>query len=75
MRKDKGLSRKIKPKILIMEAMPLIEKERKILEEYADVKLARSLIEDNLLEEVGDVAIIMVVYAKISKRIINAAKN
>jgi len=57
------------------EAMPLIEEERKILEKSADVKLAKSIHEDHLVVEVGDVDIIMVVYAKITKRIIDSAKS
>jgi D-3-phosphoglycerate dehydrogenase len=69
----KLLSKKCKPKILITEAMPLIEEERKILSKHADVKLAKSLNEDELAEEVKDVDVIMVVYAKITEKIINSA--
>jgi len=69
------LNQKVKPKILMTEAMPLIEEERKILEKSADVKLAKSIHEDHLVVEVGDVDIIMVVYAKITKRIIDSAKS
>jgi len=53
--------------------MPLIEEERKILSKHADVKLAKSLNEDELAEEVKDVDVIMVVYAKITEKIINSA--
>ena len=69
------MNQKVKSKILITEAMPLIEEEREILEKYADLKLAKSINEDNLVAEVGDVDIIMVVYAKITKRIIDSAEN
>ncbi len=69
------MNQKVKPKILMTEAMPLIEEERKILEKSADVKLAKSIHEDHLVVEVGDVDIIMVVYAKITKRIIDSAKS
>jgi D-3-phosphoglycerate dehydrogenase len=65
----------LKPKVLITESLPLIEEEKRVLEEYADVKLAKSPAEDNLVAEVGDVDIIMVVYAKITRRIIDSAKK
>lgn len=65
--------KKSKPKVLITEAMPLIEEERKILSKHADVRLAKSLNEDELAEEVKDVDVIMVVYAKITEKIINSA--
>jgi D-3-phosphoglycerate dehydrogenase len=67
------LSKKSKPKILITEAMPLIEEEKKILSKHADVKLAKSLNEDELAEEAKDADVIMVVYAKIAEKIINSA--
>jgi D-3-phosphoglycerate dehydrogenase len=67
------LSKKSKPKILITEAMPLIEEEKKILSKHADVKLAKSLNEDELAEEAKDADVIMVVYAKITEKIINSA--
>jgi len=68
-----ALVKKSKPKVLITEAMPLIEEERKILSKHADVRLAKSLNEDELAEEVKDVDVIMVVYAKITEKIINSA--
>jgi D-3-phosphoglycerate dehydrogenase len=55
--------------------MPLIEREKKILEKIAIVKVADSILEDHLLKEVFDVDIIMVVYARITKKIIDSAKN
>lgn len=53
--------------------MPLIEEEKKILSKHADVKLAKSLNEDELAEEAKDADVIMVVYAKIAEKIINSA--
>ena len=69
------MNQTVRSKILITEAMPLIEEEKKGLEKYADVKLARSPTEDNLVVEVNDVDVIMVVYAQITKRIIDSAKK
>lgn len=63
------------PKVLITEALPLIDEEKKILEKYADVKLAKSTTEENLAVEIKDVDVIMVVYAKITKKVIDSAKN
>ena len=74
-RKNKNLNQKVGSKILITEAMPLIEEEKKILEKYADLKLAKSTAEEDLVAEAGDVDIIMVVYAKITKQIIDSAKK
>ncbi|MEM3730801.1 MAG: C-terminal binding protein [Candidatus Bathyarchaeia archaeon] len=62
-----------KPKILITEALPLIEEEKRILSKYAHVKLAKSPNEDNLIAEAKDADIIMVVYAKITEKIIESA--
>jgi len=67
------LSKSIRPKILITEAMPLITEEKKILSKYADVQVAKSTDEDNLIVEARDADIIMVVYARITERIINSA--
>ncbi len=64
-----------RPKVLITEALPLIEEEKRILEKYAVVKLARNTSEEELIEGSQDAMIIMVVYAKITKRIIESAKN
>jgi D-3-phosphoglycerate dehydrogenase len=55
--------------------MPLIEEERKILEKYAYVKLAKSTAEDDVVTEASDVDIIMAVAAKITKKIIDSAKK
>ena len=77
---NSGLAMKIlmessKPKILITEALPLIEEEKKALEKQAFVKLATDTSEDTLIRESRDVTVIMVVYAKITKRIIALAEN
>jgi len=53
--------------------MPLITEEKKILSKYADVQVAKSTDEDNLIVEARDADIIMVVYARITERIINSA--
>ncbi len=55
--------------------MPLFHEEKKILEKYADIKIAKSHLEDDILSEVEDVDLIMVCYAKITRKIIEAAKN
>ncbi|HUW48209.1 MAG TPA: C-terminal binding protein [Patescibacteria group bacterium] len=65
----------MKPKILITEALPLIEREKEILSKYAVVKLAKSPAEDDLIAEVGDVAVLMVVYATITRKIIESASD
>jgi len=62
-----------KAKVLITEPLPLVEEERKILSRYASVTVANTTSEDQLVELVKDVDVIMVVYAKITKRIINSA--
>lgn len=60
-------------KVLITELTPFIEEEWKILEEHAIVRLAKGITEDDLLVEVKDVDVMLVVYAKITKRIIESA--
>lgn len=62
-----------KAKVLITEPLPLVEEEKKILSRYASVTVANTTSEDQLVELVKDVDVIMVVYAKITKRIINSA--
>lgn len=62
-----------KAKVLITEPLPLVEEEKKILSRYASVTVANTTSEDQLVEFVKDVDVIMVVYAKITKRIINSA--
>lgn len=74
-RKNRSLNQKARSKILVTEAMPLIEEEKKFLEKYADLKLAKSTAEEYLVAEACDVDIILVVYAKITKRIIDSAKK
>lgn len=67
------MSKGTKPKILITETMPLIAEEKKILSKHADVKVAKDVNEENLAMEAKDADIIMVVYAKITEKIINSA--
>lgn len=62
-----------KAKVLITEPLPLVEEEKKILSRYASITVANTTSEDQLVELVKDVDVIMVVYAKITKRIINSA--
>lgn len=62
-----------KAKVLITEPLPLVDEEKKILSRYASVTVANTTSEDQLVEFVKDVDVIMVVYAKITKRIINSA--
>lgn len=67
------MSKSTKPKILITEAMPLIAEEKKVLSKHANVKVAKSTDEDNLAREAKDAYVILVVYAKITEKIINSA--
>lgn len=60
---------------MITEPLPLVEEEIKILEKHANVKLASSILEDALVKEVEDVDVIMVAYAKITRKVIEAAKR
>lgn len=62
-------------KVLITEPTPFIEEEWGMLKKHATVKLAGSTTEEGLIAEVGDVDVILVVYAKITKRIIEAARR
>lgn len=63
----------ITKKVLITEALPLVEEEKKILSKYAEVIVANTTYENKLIELAKDVDVIMVVYAKITKNIINSA--
>jgi D-3-phosphoglycerate dehydrogenase len=65
----------LKPKILVTEALAYFEEEKKILEKFAIVKLAENPSEEAILKETEDATIIMVVFAKINKKIIDSAKN
>jgi D-3-phosphoglycerate dehydrogenase len=55
--------------------MPLIDDEKKVLAKYAEVQLASSTDENDLVEEVHSVDVIMTVYANITKRIIDSANR
>jgi len=63
----------IRKKILITESLPLIDVEREILSKYADVIIVNTTDEDKLVELSKDVDVIMVVYAKITRRLIDNA--
>ncbi len=60
---------------MITEPTPFIEEEWKILERYASVRLAKGTTEDDLLAEAKDVDTILVVYAKITRRVIESAQR
>jgi len=60
-------------KVLITEPTPFIEEEWGILEKHATVRLAKGITEDDLIAEVKDVDVILVVYAKITKRVMDSA--
>lgn len=63
------------PTVLITEALPFIKEEIEILKKYARVKVAKSSKEEKLIKETENVDVIMVAYAKITKKIIDAGKN
>lgn len=69
------MNQDLKPTILITEALPLFEEEEKMLRKYGIVKLAKGLTEEDLIAEIGTANLLMVVYAKITKKIIDSAKN
>lgn len=62
-------------KILITEPLPLIDIEREMLSKYGKVVVAGSANEDTLAELAVDADVIMVVYAKITRKIIESAKK
>ena len=61
---------RFQPKILVTEPLPLFEEEKRILEKMATVKLALNPSEDNIMSEIDDACLLMVVYAKITKKIL-----
>lgn len=63
----------MKPKVVITEALPLIDKELEILSIYSDVVVLNSTSEDVIAEATRDADVIMVVYAKITRKIIESA--
>jgi D-3-phosphoglycerate dehydrogenase len=65
----------MKRAILITESLPLIDEEKRLLSKYADVIVADTCDEGKLAELSKDVDVIMVVYAKITKRIIDSASK
>ncbi len=62
-------------KILITEPMPFINEELEILQPNAEVQVANSTEEEVLLKIAPDVDVIMVVYAKITSKLIESAKR
>lgn len=62
-----------KAKILITEAMPFVNEELNALQPYARVEIAASIQEEHLAGLATDVDLIMVVYGKITSRIIESA--
>ncbi len=62
-------------KILITEPMPYVDEEIKILSKYGEIILANTTNHDILKNKVADVDIIMVVYAKITRDIIESASR
>lgn len=60
-------------KVLISEPLPLLEEDMKILSAYADVKVASSPTEETLCKEIVDADILMIVYAKVTPRVISSA--
>jgi D-3-phosphoglycerate dehydrogenase len=62
-----------KPKILISEPLPNLQEDLRILSAYADVKVASSYTEADLCKEIADADILMIVYAKVTSRVIGSA--
>jgi D-3-phosphoglycerate dehydrogenase len=62
-----------KPKILISEPLPHLEEDVKILSAYADIKIAPSHTEAELCKEITDADVLMIVYAKVTSRVIESA--
>lgn len=67
------MGRLMKSKIVITEPLPLISKELEILSTYGDVNVLNSINEDVIAEAARDADVIMVVYAKITRKIIENA--
>ena len=63
-------------KALITEPMPLFEEERKrYYDGILEVTIAERIDEDYLVKAIDDFDVLMVVYAKVTKRIIDAGKK
>ncbi len=65
----------VKPKVLITERMPLFDEEKRLLEPYASVELLENSIEEDLVSAVENVDVMMVVYAKITEKVLDSAKK
>ncbi len=61
--------------VLITEKLPLFREEYEILSKVADVKVASDLSEQALINDIADASILMVVYARITRKIIEAGKS
>lgn len=64
-----------RPKLLVSEPLPRLEEDVKILSAYADVKVATSHTEDALCREIVDADLLMIVYAKVTSRVISSARK
>lgn len=62
-------------KVLISEPLPLLEEDVRSLSAYADVKVASSPTEDVLCKEIIDADVLMIVYAKVTSRVISSASR
>ena len=62
-----------RPKLLVSEPLPRLEEDVKILNAYADVRVAASHTEEVLCKEIADADLLMVVYAKVTSRVISSA--
>lgn len=65
----------MKKVVLITEPLPLVEEEKEVLKKYAEVRMAKGTSENVLIQEVRDVNVIMVAYAKITRKVIEAASS
>jgi len=64
-----------KPIVVITEDMPFLQEELHKLERIADIRLLKSTNKEVILREVSDAIVIVTTYAKITKEIIDSAKN
>jgi len=64
-----------KPKVLLTEPLPLMDKVNELLGSQSELVLAESPSEDNLLKLIVDADAMIVVYAKASGAILKAAKK
>ena len=62
-----------RPKVLISEPLPLLAEDVKRLSKYADVRVASSPTEEVPCNEITDADLLMIVYAKVTSKLINTA--